>query len=65
MFRELYRLIGGLWGGIKVNEVFECLIKEIFGLKFFEKFKEDCKYDYIYFCREFEIKKRSIILEYG
>lgn len=63
--RELHRPTGGLWGGTKVNEAFERLIKEIFGSKSFEKFKEDCKYDYIHFCREFETKKRSTILEYG
>lgn len=63
--RELHRPTGGLWGGTKVNEAFERMIKEIFGSKSFEKFKEDCKYDYIHFCRQFETKKRSIILEYG
>lgn len=36
---------------------------EIVGLKVFEKFKNDYKYDYIDFCREFEIKKRKIILK--
>lgn len=54
MIRELYILIG-LLGGIKINEVLEWIIIEIVGLKVFEKFKDDYKYDYIDICREFRI----------
>lgn len=57
MIRELYILIG-FWGGIKINEVLEWIIIEIVGLKVFEKFKDDYKYDYIDICRKFEIKMR-------
>lgn len=58
--KELHRPTGGLWGGTKVNEAFERMINEIVGSKVFEKFKNDCKYDHVDLCREFEIKKRSI-----
>lgn len=56
--KELHRPTGGLWGSTTINEAFERMIIEIFGSKVFEKFKNDCKYDHIGLCREFEIKKR-------
>lgn len=62
--KELHRPTGGLWGSTTINEAFERMIIEIFGSKVFEKFKNDCKYDHIGLCREFEIKKRYLKPEY-
>lgn len=58
--KELHRPTGGLWGGTKVNEAFERMIIEIVGLKVFEKFKDDYKYDHIDIRRQFEFKMRLI-----
>lgn len=59
--KELHRPTGGLWGSTKINEAFERMMIEIVGSKVFEKFKNDYKHDYFDICREFEIKKRTII----
>lgn len=59
--KELHRPTGGLWGSTKINKAFERMMIEIVGSKVFEKFKNDYKHDYFDICREFEIKKRTII----
>lgn len=62
--KGLHRPTGGLWGSTIINEAFERMIIEIVGSKVFEKFKNDCRYDHIELCKEFEIKKKSIKPEY-
>ncbi|XP_060559207.1 heat shock 70 kDa protein 12A-like [Ruditapes philippinarum] len=58
--KELHKASGGAWGGTKVDEAFKAFLSEIIGQKGVEKFKKDCKEDYIDLFRDFETKKRDI-----
>lgn len=57
-YKELHRSTGGPWGGNNVDEAFDQLIIKIVGAICFQKFKYDCKEDYLEFHRALEIKKR-------
>lgn len=59
-YKELHRPTRGPWGGTKVDEAFDELIIKIIGASCFQKFKDDCKVDYLDIYRDLEAKKRTI-----
>lgn len=58
--KELHKASGGAWGGTKVDEEFYGTLLRIIGGPVFQKFKDDCKADYLDLQRELETKKRTI-----
>ena len=64
--KEIHKVTGGPYGGIKVNEQFESLLEELFGTGKIRTFKEESPSDWISLMNEFEGKKRGKrILETG
>lgn len=59
-YKELHRPTRGPWGGTKVDEAFDELIINVVGASCFQKFKDDCKVDYLDIYRDLEAKKRTI-----
>ncbi|KAK3611842.1 hypothetical protein CHS0354_040516 [Potamilus streckersoni] len=57
---EIYRSNGGAWGGTEVDKEYLSFLKDLVGTSVFENFKKNHMDDYLYLCREFEQKKRTI-----
>ncbi|KAL3871018.1 hypothetical protein ACJMK2_039182 [Sinanodonta woodiana] len=57
---EVYRSNGGAWGGTEVDKEYFAFLKDFFGGSVYEKFKRQHMDDYLYLCRDFEQKKRTI-----
>ena len=64
--KEIHKVTGGPYGGIKVNEQFESLLEKLFGTGKIKTYKEESPSDWISLMNEFEGKKRGKrILETG
>ena len=64
--KEIHKVTGGPYGGIKVNEQFESLLEELFGTGTIRTYREQSPSDWISLMNEFEGKKRGKrILETG
>ena len=61
--KEVHHASGGAWGGTKVDEGFENLIKDILGPNTISRFNEENTGDAVDMLREFETKKRTITME--
>ncbi|XP_033742683.1 heat shock 70 kDa protein 12A-like [Pecten maximus] len=61
--KEIHEPTGGPWGGTAVDREFFKFLAQVFGGKVVEKFKRKCMSDYVDFCRDFEMKKRTIKAE--
>lgn len=61
--KEIHEPSGGPWGGTAVDREFFAFLSKVFGGKAIEHFKKKCMLDYVEFCRNFEIKKRTITAE--
>lgn len=61
--KELYKVSGGVWGGIYVDEKFFDIIKEVVGDENFELFKKEDFVGYNDLRKDLEVKKREIIFE--
>lgn len=61
--REMYVLVGGDWGGIKVNSLFQGLLIKLVGVLVFFKFKNKYVVDYLEMMNDFEIKKQFVFFE--
>ncbi|KAK3611845.1 hypothetical protein CHS0354_040519 [Potamilus streckersoni] len=57
---EIYRSNGGPWGGTEVDKAYFNFLTDLIGKSVFDNFKKKHMEDYIYLCREFEQKKRTI-----
>lgn len=62
-FREMYVLVGGDWGGIKVNSLFQGLLIKLVGVLVLFKFKNKYVVDYLEMMNDFEIKKQFVFFE--
>ncbi|XP_033744268.1 heat shock 70 kDa protein 12B-like [Pecten maximus] len=58
--REVCAASGGDWGGTKVDEQFENLLKNVFGQDVFETFRRENIDDFLEILRNFEVKKRTL-----
>ncbi|XP_033731606.1 heat shock 70 kDa protein 12A-like, partial [Pecten maximus] len=58
--REVCTASGGDWGGTKVDEQFENLLKNVFGQDVFETFRREHVEDFLEILRNFEMKKRTL-----
>lgn len=61
--REIYVLVGGDWGGIKVNSLFQGLLIKLVGVLVLFKFKNKYVVDYLEMMNDFEIKKQFVFFE--
>ncbi|KAK3593606.1 hypothetical protein CHS0354_018704 [Potamilus streckersoni] len=61
--RELHKPSGGAWGGVKVDEAFLGLLKDLAGENVVRQFTEECTEDFLDLFREFEFVKRQIKLD--
>lgn len=61
--REMYVLVGGDWGGIKVNSLFQGLLIKLVGVLVLFKFKNKYVVDYLEMMNDFEIKKQFVFFE--
>lgn len=61
--REIYVLVGGDWGGIKVNSFFQGLLIKLVGVLVLFKFKNKYVVDYLEMMNDFEIKKQFVFFE--
>lgn len=61
--REMYVLVGGDWGGIKVNSLFQGLLIKLLGVLVLFKFKNKYVVDYLEMMNDFEIKKQFVFFE--
>lgn len=61
--REMYVLVGGDWGGIKVNSFFQGLLIKLVGVLVLFKFKNKYVVDYLEMMNDFEIKKQFVFFE--
>ena len=52
-------MTGGPYGGIKVNEQFESLLEELFGVEKLKRYRRRHPSDWIFLMNEFEGKKRG------
>lgn len=57
--KEIYQVTGGPYGGIKVNEQFESLLNELFGVEKLKQYREQFPSDWLSLMSEFEGKKRG------
>ncbi|XP_045205238.2 heat shock 70 kDa protein 12A-like isoform X2 [Mercenaria mercenaria] len=60
--KEIDYASGGAWGGTMVDAAFQEFLIKLIGKHVYEKFEIDCKEDLVHLYREFETKKRNIIL---
>lgn len=60
MLKELDKVSGGVWGGIRVDEFFKEMLEEIVGGGMLEEFVLLYIVDYIDLFRDFEIKKCNV-----
>ncbi|XP_060565808.1 heat shock 70 kDa protein 12A-like [Ruditapes philippinarum] len=60
--KEIDSASGGAWGGTMVDEAFKQFLIKLVEKDVYEKFEQDCKEDLVHLYREFETKKRNIIL---
>lgn len=58
--REVYKANGGNWGGTRVDEAFMEFLRDVVGEGVMNRFRSECRADYVSLCRDFEIKKRTI-----
>lgn len=61
--REMYVLVGGDWGGIKVNSLIQGLLIKLVGVLVLFKFKNKYVVDYLEMMNDFEIKKQFVFFE--
>lgn len=61
--REMYVLVGGDWGGIKVNSLFQGLLIKLVGVLVLFKFKNKYVVDNLEMMNDFEIKKQFVFFE--
>ncbi|KAL3871164.1 hypothetical protein ACJMK2_039180 [Sinanodonta woodiana] len=57
---EIHQSNGGPWGGTAVDKEYFNFLKDLIGNSVFDNFKKQHMDDYIYLCREFEQKKKTI-----
>ena len=57
--KEIHKVTGGPYGGIKVNQQFQSLLEELFGGKTIYNFREKHRSDWLSLMSEFEAKKRG------
>ena len=57
--KEIHKVTGGPYGGMYVNQQFETLLEELFGVQRIQKFKEQRPSDWLSLVNEFEGKKRG------
>ncbi|XP_069131145.1 heat shock 70 kDa protein 12B-like isoform X1 [Argopecten irradians] len=58
--REIHEPSWGPWGGTAVDREFFTFLGNVFGEKAIENFKKNCMTDFVEFCRDWEMKKRTI-----
>lgn len=59
--REIYRASGGAWGGTKVDEAFQNLLKNVINEDCFKTFCQENRPDLLDLEREFELRKRTVV----
>lgn len=57
--KEIHKVTGGPYGGIKVNQQFENLLDELFGTENVRSYRQKFCSDWLSFTNKFEAKKRS------
>ncbi len=57
--KEIHKVTGGPYGGIKVNQQFEALLDELFGAQELQKYRKQYPSDWLCLMNEFEGKKRG------
>ncbi|KAL9960020.1 hypothetical protein ACROYT_G033410 [Oculina patagonica] len=57
--KEIHKVTGGPYGGIKVNQQFEALLDELFGAQELQKYRKQHPSDWLCLMNEFESKKRG------
>ena len=57
--KEVHKVTGGPYGGIKVNEQFEKLLDELFGAENLRGYRQKYRSDWLSLMNEFEAKKRG------
>ena len=57
--KEIHKVTGGPYGGIKVNEQFEKLLDELFGAENLRGYRQKYRSDWLSLMNEFEAKKRG------
>ena len=57
--KEVHKVTGGPYGGIKVNQQFESLLNELFGLERLQDYRQKYCSDWLSLMNEFEAKKRG------
>ena len=57
--KEIHRVTGGPYGGMKVNQQFEALLVELFGAQKLQTYQKQCPSDWLCLMNEFEGKKRG------
>lgn len=58
--KEIYKVIGGVWGGMYVNDKFIEILEDVLGKNEFEKFKREDFVSYIELCKSLELSKCNI-----
>ena len=57
--KEIHKVTGGPYGGIKVNQQFENLLSELFGVENVRRYRQKFCSDWLSLTNKFEAKKRS------
>ena len=57
--KEIHKVTGGPYGGIKVNEEFQSLLEELFGAETLKRYQRKFPCDWLSLMNEFEGKKRG------
>lgn len=57
--KEIYKVTGGPYGGIKVNQQFENLLDEVFGVENVRSYRQKFCSGWLLLTKDFEAKKRS------
>jgi len=57
--KEIHKVTGGPYGGIKVNQRFESLLDELFGVEKLRNYRRKYPSDWLSLMNEFEAKKRG------
>ena len=57
--KEIHKVTGGAYGGIKVNQQFETLLTELFGEETLKDYRQSHPSDWLTLMNEFEAKKRG------
>ena len=57
--KEIHKVTGGPYGGIYVNQRFESLLEELFGVKKIQTYRKQFPSDWLSLMNEFEAKKRG------